>query len=1372
MLIPFLSPGTYTLAAPDIRCGEYQCEARIEGSPATLAAGQTQSLTLAYGFASGHLRVTISGAGTGEVVVRGSAGFERTLTASTTLSDLAPGSYTLTAHEVRHNGFTYRAEGGGAEVVAGHTTEAVVNYAPVTGRLRVRTSTDQGGVVGRVLRGTEALHSFGSAGGEWELNPGRYTLQPLAFMRNDFRYEASALGVEVSAGQLAETTLEFAPVTTLLEYTVSGLPQGRLAAASLQGPAGYQQGLSTSRRLANLQPGSYRFQAEAVEAGGFTYLPSPAESTLELAAGQHHRLDVAYLRQEAGVYLEIAGQPAETAPSIRLQGGTSHPLNPGLNSGLATGSFSVEAAPITHGGFTYLPEARPASLALAHGQTSRVEVRYTRQAGTLNLVLEGLTSAPLYLTGPMGMALSTGGGYHLLPGDYVLNADPVDLEGFRYTPSIEGGSISLGVGQTHTATVRYTRSTARLEVRVSGVEGLTPLILSGPTSRTLDGSTTLEFLAPGAYTLTPSTLTRDEATPFGTGRFTYRADPLSLALAAGETARASVVYQRQQGSITVSVSGLPAGAGPALRLVGAGLDHGFAGGVLTPLPTGPYTLTPQAVRAGGYTFQANPQSFTLAHGENQSLMVDYMASTGALRIALGGPEGMPAPSARIWRDGILVATQGSGLLEDLLPGEYRVEPLTVRDGAGFDYAAPEQTVTVLAGQTAEAGAIYIKQSSFVELQVSGAPPIPYSLTLSGPRSYSLAAPGRYELVSGSYTASAANLNHSGFIYRATLSSGNISLAPGQTVSLTLTYTRVAGNFRFSVSGLPVGSRALVSLSGPSSHSTTLPNGTATTPDLLPREYTLSTPDLAAGGFTWRASGNAGRYSLAEGQTVPVSLGYAAITGRVQVNLTGVPLGATPSLRIVQGGVLHSFGSSTSYELAPGSYTLQADPLSSGGFTFAPSGQGGFTVTPGQTTTLNVSYAATTGRLRVVTTGLPFAPHYGVSGPQGLTITQADQTFDNLLPGTYTASPNTRDQDVGGGVVYRYQPGRDLAGSGSLALSNRDGHLGEWTPVAPHTRVGVHACIDNRSSFPAQVGFLESTFTGDTSNHDWQWTASGWQRSLWVMSGQNHCITTVLQTSGRSNLRILPFLNIDGPWNNVGGTAHFTQVRVAPWPVSVQASVVPGQTATLNVHYLGTGSVVLQINRTSNNAPVRVDFNGQTYTSPGRHVVNFLWPGSHHLGMHTTHNHGIAFHPSGPNPVTVHSGQTTQATVTYTPENRAALNLTIFKNYSGSDSRFINDIPQMLTVLQNGAAFHTVGLGSHSIGLFPANTYTLNRSAGFEYEFANSCHWWGCSERLFWRLESVHGFPLVPWAGEVYSAQAVWRGVRCAQEGWAWVCRVQ
>lgn len=1207
-------------------------------------------------------------------------------------------------------------------------------------------------------------------------------MQPISYTQDDIRYEANLIGADVNPGQTVTVSLEYIPTTSVLNYTLTGLPASTLAAATLRGPGGFEQGLPSSRKLTGLTPGAYTFTAEEVEAGGYVYAPTQPSRNLSLIAGQQHSLALEYVRQQGRVNLNLSGLPSgASTPSIRLRrGGLSYPLNPGLNNDLPTGSYSVEAPSVTVDGFTYLAELSPGSFSLAHNQTQNLSINYVRQSGTLNLTLVGLPSGAMRLEGPTTGNLEAGGSYVLLPGSYTLTASNVERDGFRYVPTVENGSFSLGVGATHNATVRYLAATARLQVSVTGVSGTTPITVSGPSSRTLEGSATLDFLEPGLYTITPSPVTRNESTPYGTGRYTYRASTASANLTPGQTVSTTLTYQRQQGNLVVNVSGLPSGSAASLRLEGNGIDHTFAGGSLTGLPTGSYTLTPAPVRIGGFTYRATAQEFTLAHNENQAIEVAYAPASGAVRIVLSGPGGMPAPSARLFQGGTLIGTYPSGtVVEDLLPGRYRVEPVTQRDEAGFDYTAPAQEVDVAAGQVAEASATYTKQSGFIQLSVSGAP-TGYTLSLTGTRNYNLSSPGTYEVVSGSYNASAANLNHGGFVYRATVTPASLSVGPGQTVLINLTYTQVSGSFRFTLSGLPTAStQALVSLLGPTNYSANLRNGVTTTPDLLPSNYTLNTPDVAANGYTYRASGNAGSYNLTEGSTIPVSLSYAPITGRVQVNVSGHPSGSSPVLRIVQGGTTrHTFNGTASYELPPGSYTLQADNLSFGGFTYAPSGQGSFTVTAGQTVTMNVTYSATTGRLRVITSGLPWAPNYGVSGPQSLTVSQADQTFDNVAPGVYSASPPTQDWNPWGQVFYRYISGRNLVGVGELwgvtqtgidsyILGQRDGYPGGWTPVPPNQLIGVYACINNQSQYPAQVGFLEAQFSGETLIEETRnWLGSGWQRQQWIMPGQNGCINTVLRTSNRSSLRIRPYIQIDDSpaWSGTGGTATFTQVRVAPVGMAGQATVTPGQTAVLYLHYASTASLRLNITRTSNNAPISVRFNGASYTAPGTYIINFLWPDYHGLAKDTTYNYGIAFIPSGPDPVLLgRSSELTDATVTYTPENRAALNLQIIKAYSGTDSRFINSTPNPLTLLQNGGGYQTVGVGSHSIMLWPANTYSLNQGVGYEYEFASSCGFFGC-DKYYWRLDSITGLPLVPWAGEVYNAQAVWRAKQCFQ-GW-------
>lgn len=1373
-LIPYLPPGNYSLAATPAQCGDYTCTPRITGSPVTLTVGETHSITVAYEYASGNLQVNLRGVTQGKVGVKGPNGYQRLLDSSITLHDLAPGRYRLEPAQVKEGGYTYQAQPQEVEVRAGETAQARIDYAAVSGRLKVQVEASQDGNLGRITQNEQSLYSFGRAGGEWELTPGIYQVVPNSFIREGYLYEAPTLTAQVRPGETESVVVSFQVATAILDYS-HNLPRPYLANALLKGPAGYQRNLPASDRLTLLRPGVYNFEAHPVEIRGYIYLPTPDRREIPMVAGQRYVLDVDYRRQQGQLALEVRGLPTNLQPTVLAYHGEQvYGLQAGLNPDKPTGDYVIEAKPIEYDGFAYLPRVSPARFTLSHEETITIQVEYVRQSGTLHLRLEGLPQGEIRLEGPSTRTLREAGDYILLPGNYQLSASPLERDGFRYEPIVENGAFQLAVGQEHTATVRYVASTARLEIQVRGVSPPTPLLLQGSAERLVEGPTTLEFLPPGNYTLTPQAVQREEATSYGRGQFTYRAAPLNLSLEAGVSSQAEIVYVRQHGRLEVQVAGLPENATPVLRLTGMGLDHEFPGGTLEDLPTGNYTLTPKPVRSGSYTYRAMAQSFTLAHQETEKRTVSYQAATGALQIVL---EGAPEAKVRVWQENQLIVTTGSTTLEDLLPGVYRLEPLIAQDHQGFEYRAQPQEVEVVAGQTAQARLRFIKQSAFVDFTVEGAPSS-YALYLEGPHSYSFTTPGRYEVASGAYQARARDLTYAGFTYRATVEPTEFSLSPGQNGTVRLVYKKVAAWLRFELSGLPSGVQAHLELSGPSDYSASLGNGSALTPDLLPGTYTLRTPDLAASGYTYRANGNAGTYVLEEGQVKVVALHYTPITGRVQVKLEGVPNGASPSLRILPAGI--NFSQSQAFELLPGRYTLEASPFQHGGYSYTPSGQGAFEVTVGQTTYLTVRYQPVSGRLRVVTTGLPFNPDFGLQGPKYLKITTSDQIFDDLPPGLYTAFPRIHEQNVGNGVVYRFRPGNNLVGQGevtgvttlgldSYRLNQRDGFPGGWINVKPNQLVGVAGCIQNQSTYPAQIGFVESLADGSAPI----WTASGWQRGQWVRPGQSGCISTTLQTSNRNGLRLRPYVNIDGPWNGVGGTATITRLRVSLLGEQPSIQVRPGETSILYVHYTATGSVILQINRTSDYAPVEVRFNNETYTTPGRYVVNFLEPGNYPLTKKVTYNYNIAFHPKGPDAILLPGGaQTVEAVITYVPENKAALLLEVVKNYSGSDPEFLNSTPEALLVLRNGTGVYWATLGRHTISLFPWYRYRLNRQVGYTQVFKQYCGLFGCWRQLYWKLERVEGLPLIPRAGQVYNARAVWRGVVCEQNWFSWVCREQ
>jgi hypothetical protein len=207
-------------------------------------------------------------------------------------------------------------------------------------------------------------------------------------------------------------------------------------------------------------------------------------------------------------------------------------------------------------------------------------------------------------------------------------------------------------------------------------------------------------------------------------------------------------------------------------------------------------------------------------------------------------------------------------------------------------------------------------------------------------------------------------------------------------------------------------------------------------------------------------------------------------------------------------------------------------------------------------------------------------------------------------------------------------------------------------------------------------------------------------------------------------------------------------------------VVAGQTTTMHVRYIGTSSVVLNISRTSANAPINVRFNGTQYTAPGRYVINYLNPGWYPLESSTTYNHGIAFHPYGANEVWLRwSEQTVQVDVVYAPENRAVLQIRVEGWYIYNDPHFANNPPNQLWLLQNGSNYRHLLPGWHSLTLTPGMYYSLNQGVGYEYTFR--CEGVGCFDSWRWRLVLVERLPLGGvQAGEVYTARVVWKAVRC------------
>jgi streptogramin lyase len=138
-----LEAGNYTITANEVSSGGDTFTATVSDSPAAVKANETTTVTVSYeAVAPGSLDITISGlpAGTAAAVtVTGPNGFSETVTESTTLADLEPGSYTLSAANafsdaaIVSEAFRPIVTGSPVTVTADNTANASVGYSLIEG---------------------------------------------------------------------------------------------------------------------------------------------------------------------------------------------------------------------------------------------------------------------------------------------------------------------------------------------------------------------------------------------------------------------------------------------------------------------------------------------------------------------------------------------------------------------------------------------------------------------------------------------------------------------------------------------------------------------------------------------------------------------------------------------------------------------------------------------------------------------------------------------------------------------------------------------------------------------------------------------------------------------------------------------------------------------------------------------------------------------------------------------------------------------------------------------------------------------------------------------------------------------------------------
>ena len=519
------------------RAGGY----RYAPTPSTIdtvaVPGDTARVAVRYAVASGALAVAVTGLpmGLGGLVqVRGPAGFARAVTATTTLTDLDPGMYHVISSSLTNNGVTFTPLTDSSAVTV--TASLVAAPAPVVYTAQVGRAVITlnglpadavpslslngafvGGTGTRTIGGNTTLDS---------LPVGNYTLTATPLTVGGVRFTPAPVTqlVRITTGGIAAVFVTWSIVPTVVEVTVSGLPTGANADATLTAPSGEAATVSATMRLSPAAAGRWRLAAQSVVSGGATYAPLRASIDTTVTAGDTLRFAVAYALNSGAVAVQIAGLPSGVSGSLTVSGpgGFSRRVTVTTTiTGLAPGSYTVAAGNVAANGETYAPAPTVQQVAITASlvATSAV-VTYAQvvTTGSLSVAIGGLpngVNANASVTGPQNYSRSLTGGSTLTalaPGSYTISASTVSNAGTNYVPSPTTQVVTVAASLTaSSAAVSYTAvpSTGSIAISASGLPGgAMPAftLASGSNSRAQNGVGTVTGLGTGTWTVSASTV--------------------------------------------------------------------------------------------------------------------------------------------------------------------------------------------------------------------------------------------------------------------------------------------------------------------------------------------------------------------------------------------------------------------------------------------------------------------------------------------------------------------------------------------------------------------------------------------------------------------------------------------------------------------------------------------------------------------------------------------------------------------------------------------------------------------------------------------------------------------------------------------------
>ncbi len=736
--------------------------------------------------------------------------------------------------------------------------------------------------------------------------------------------------------------------------------------------------------------------------------------------------------------VDLLDVPAGATARVTVRGGGVERVlqQSGRLDSLPPADYELSADPLVAGGITWSGDPATQTVTVRANQTAPAATIRFRATGA-SIALAG-TGLPSYARGTIRItgdgvdrtALTRDTVRGLPAGTYTLTATDVETTDGRFTAVPPSRTVTLAAGEAASATFAYTEARGTLQITVAGLPGgaQAGIRVSGPNgfADTVHATRTIAGLDPGLY--------RATAGRVSSGGFSWDPDAATrdAVFTAGAQQRTlAFTYTLATGAIAVSVTGLPTGAAAALTVTGPG---GYSRSVtgtetLVDLAPGTYRLTAATVTSGGVTYTASPLTRDIVVTPSltaSAAAFAYEGAFGALRVAVAGlAAGTDAGITVTGPAGFSQAVTATDTLTRLAPGTYTIAAATVMQGGTQFVPAPaSQTVAVTAGDTASRTVTYVDGSiASLAITVAGLPAgANAAITVNGPGSFSTTLLGSgmlYDVAPGTYTISASTVAHDGMSHTPTPATQTVSVAAGEQKAATVTYAVTTGRLALQVTGLPGGTAAGITVTGPGSFSQAVPV-TTTLQNLAPGNYVITAVTVTGGGTLYTPSAASQTVAITAGQTASRAVAYTGAGTSLAVTVSGLPGGTSAAALVTgPGGFSQAVTATTTLSgLQPGSYTVAASAVSAGGYTWAgtPASQV-VSLTAGQQKTAAVAYAATTGRLTVTVGGLPGGTSAAVTvtGPAGFSqAVSATTTLQNLTPGSYTVAAGTVSA---GGVTY-------------------------------------------------------------------------------------------------------------------------------------------------------------------------------------------------------------------------------------------------------------------------------------------------------------------------------------------------------------------